>query len=183
MVFMRILKEKSVAVIVDVQERLFPHMHGKEDLEKSIVTLIRGLRVLGVPILVTQQYTKGLGPTITAVQEALGQYNPIEKLAFSCMDEQVFIDALEESGRNTVILAGIETHVCMLQTTLDMVQNGYRPVIVEDCVSSRKAGDKNTAVYRMREEGAVITSCESLLFELLRYAGTDTFRAISKLVR
>jgi len=180
---MRVLKEKSVAVIVDVQERLFPHMHGKEDLEKSIVTLIRGLRVLGVPILVTQQYTKGLGPTITAVHEALGQYDPIEKLAFSCMDEQEFAKALEKSSRKMVILAGIETHVCVLQTAIDTIRRGYMPIIIEDCVSSRKAGDKNTAISRMREEGAVITSCESILFELLQYAGTDTFRAISKLVK
>ncbi len=180
---MRVLKEESVAVIVDVQERLFPHMSGREDLEKSILTLIRGLLVLDVPILVTQQYTKGLGQTIPSVYEAFGQYSPIEKLAFSCMDEQAFADALEKSGRKTVILAGIETHVCVLQTTLDMAHHGYNPVIVEDCVSSRKAGDKKTAISRMREEGTVITSCESILFELLRYAGTDTFRSISKLVK
>jgi len=178
---MRVLKEESVAVIVDVQERLFPHMYGYQpgtgsgNLEKFIVTLIRGLLVLDVPILVTQQYTKGLGPTIPSVHEVLGEYSPIEKLAFSCMDEQAFADALEKIGRKTVILAGIETHVCVLQTTLDMVRHGYNPVVVEDC--------KKTAIYRMREEGAIVTSCESILFELLRYAGTDTFRSISKLVK
>jgi nicotinamidase-related amidase len=181
--FMRVLKEESVAVIVDVQERLFPHMHKREGLEKSLLTLIRGLRVLDIPLLVTQQYTKGLGPTIPTLHEPLGEYTPIEKRAFSCMDEKEFTGALEQSGKRRVILAGIETHVCVMQTAIDMMQQGYIAVIVEDCVSSRKQGDKETALSRLREEGAVITSYESILFELLRYSGTDTFREISKLVK
>ncbi len=182
-ILMRVLKEESVAVIVDVQERLFPHMHDREYLEKSIVTLIQGLRALDVPILVTQQYTKGLGPTIQSVRDALPRYRPIEKLAFSCMDEKTFAEELEQSGKKTVILAGIETHVCVLQTAVDMAHHGYVPVIIEDCISSRKAEDKKTAILRMRDEGVSVSTCESILFELVRYAGTDVFRSISKLVK
>lgn len=180
---MRILKEDSVGVIVDMQERLFPHMQGQEELQHSIITLIKGLQVLEVPLLLTQQYTKGLGNTILPVQEIMVDIEPTEKMCFSCCDEPAFFKELKSMECNNVILAGIETHVCILQTAIDLLERSFQPIIVEDCVSSRKAGDKAVALKRLAKEGAIITTKESILFELCRYAGTEPFKSISKLVK
>ncbi len=186
---MRILSAETAAVIVDVQQRLFPHMHEKESLETKLNTLIRGLKLLAVPLIVTQQYSKGLGPAISSLQEALGwapahdRENFIEKIAFSCWDEPVFRQALEATERKRILLAGIEAHVCMLQTAVDLQAAGYTPVVLEDCTSSRRAGDKLIAFQRLAREGILVSTCESILFELTRSAGTDTFKAISRLVK
>ena len=199
---MRILSQEAAGVIIDIQERLFPHMQEREALEGSLLTLIRGLRVLGVPLLVTQQYTKGLGATIPSVQGALGWQVPaaapglpapaapagtpipcIEKQAFSCYDEPAFSHAFAALGRKRVIVAGIEAHVCVLQTVLDLTAGGCTAVVVADCVSSRRPLDRDTALRRLQAEGAVVTTCESILFELTRLSGTETFRQISRLVK
>ncbi len=180
---MRILKEQSAGLIIDIQERLFPFIHEHEQLALRTAILINGLKALQLPVLLTQQYTKGLGPTIPSLQPVVTGIEPIEKMAFSCCDEPTFQPELEKTGRKFVIIAGIETHVCVLQTVIDLLQQGYIPVVVEDCVSSRRLSDKQAAIIRMRQLGAVITTSESILFELLRYSGTDEFRAISKLVK
>jgi nicotinamidase-related amidase len=107
----------------------------------------------------------------------------IEKTAFSCCDEPAFTSALAALHKQFVLIAGIESHVCVLQTVIDLLERGYQPVLVEDCVSSRKEGDKDISVHRMLKEGALVTTYESILFELCRFSGTDAFRAISKLVK
>jgi len=180
---MRIKKEEAIAVTIDVQERLMPHILKYKRIRKNIITLVNGLKMLDVPILVTEQYTKGLGPTIQPVRTALGDYESIEKLHFSCQGEIAFSDALAKSGRKTVILFGIETHVCVLQTALDLLEQKYQVVIVQDCVSSRKMNDRTVALNRMQAAGATLTTYESLLFELCVVAGSDTFKSISKLVK
>lgn len=180
---MRILKERTAGLVIDIQERLYPHIHEHEQLTKNVRILIEGLRAIGVPILVTEQYTKGLGPTIEPVRLALGEYEHLEKMAFSCCDDDGFSAELEKLDKKFVIITGIEAHVCVLQTTIDLLKKNYIPVIVEDCISSRKINDKIMAVERMRKEGAIITTYESILFELLRYSGTDEFKAISRLVK
>jgi nicotinamidase-related amidase len=149
----------------------------------NLVTLIRGLKLLGIPIFRTQQYTKGLGPTTAAVDEALSGVPVIEKISFSCWDEPVFREALSKSGRTQVILAGIEAHVCILQTAVDLAEQGYSPVVVEDCISSRKENDARAALMRLRAEGIWIATYESILFELCRYAGTDDFRKLLGLIK
>lgn len=180
---MRILKENTTGLFIDIQDRLFPHVQESGQLEKNLIMLAAGLKALEIPLLITEQYTKGLGFTILPLKMALGDYSAIEKIAFSCCDEPDFIDAINQTGRKNVILCGIETHVCVLQTAMDLLQSGYQPVVIEDCVSSRKLSDKNTAIERMRKEGAIISSLESILFELTRYSGTETFKVISKLVK
>jgi nicotinamidase-related amidase len=107
----------------------------------------------------------------------------IEKTAFSCCDVPEFNRTLAEIHKQFILIVGIESHVCVLQTVIDLVERGYQPVLVEDCVSSRKAMDKTIAVRRMHKEGAIVTSYESILFELCRFSGTDQFRTISKLVK
>jgi nicotinamidase-related amidase len=180
---MRILKDKTALLVIDIQERLFPFISENEKLVRNVPILIEGIKVLDIPVFVTEQYVRGLGETIPSIAKAIEGIPRVEKMAFSCCDEPTFMEKLALSGKDHVIITGIESHVCVLQTTLDLLANGFRPVIVEDCVSSRKLNDKAIAIERMRKEGAIITTYESLLFELLRYSGTDQFRAISKLVK
>ncbi|RMH79627.1 MAG: hydrolase [Calditrichaeota bacterium] len=180
---MRIPKEDTAAVVVDVQERLFPHIHDHEQLEQNLVKLIQGVKILGLPLIVTQQYTRGLGPTIPAVAEAVGEFTPLEKLTFSCCGDQGFMDAVKALGRKHILLMGIEAHVCVLQTALDLLEQGFQPVVIEDCISSRRLNDKRVALRRMIQEGVMLSTYESILFELCMVAGTDQFKAISRLVK
>jgi nicotinamidase-related amidase len=180
---MRILKEHTVAVMIDIQEKLFPHMFEKEILEKNMNLFVRGLRTLDIPLIVTEQYTKGLGFTIPSLAAALGDYSTHEKSAFSCCDDSSFSESIRSHNPVHVILAGIEAHVCVQQTAIDLLKVGYTPVVIADCVSSRKETDKQFAISRLRDEGAIITTFESVLFELLRYSGTPQFKAISQLVK
>jgi len=180
---MRILKDDAIAVVVDIQERLLPHIHQWELTLQNCLKLIDGLQVLSVPMLVTQQYTKGLGNTDPSIVNIITGFSHIEKITFSCCGEPAFTEKLSALGKKNVILCGIESHVCVLQTCLDLIDAGYNPVVVEDCVSSRKPNDKTIAIERMRQEGARITTLESILFELTKCAGTETFKSISKLVR
>ncbi len=182
---MRILREQTVGLLVDVQERLFPHMHEKEHLLGRIQTLFAGLEVLQIPHLATEQYKRGLGETIPelAGYAAAAVEGPIEKLAFSCYDDEVFAAALRNTGRKTVIIAGIESHVCVSQTSLDLLAAGYHPVVIADAASSRKLSDKETALARLRHAGVTVTSVEAILFELCRVSRTDEFKAISALVK
>ncbi len=180
---MRILKNDTIAIIIDIQGALFPHIHEHEKLENNTIKLIKGLKEIGIPLMVTQQYTPGLRPTIDSVSEAIGDYNHIEKMSFSCCDEPRFDEDLAVSSRRNVIITGIETHVCVLQTVIDLINRGYHPVVVEDCVGSRNPNDKKFAIERMQQEGALISTYESILFELLRYSDTKEFKAISKIVK
>jgi nicotinamidase-related amidase len=180
---MRIKRENSAALLIDIQDRLFPHMHQKDELLRKCTILIEGLQVLGIPLVITEQYPKGLGKTVDALSTLVTQDPLIEKIAFSCCDEPAVLQTAALQKRKTIIICGIEAHVCVLQTVIDLLESGYIPVVVEDCISSRNPQDKGTAVERMRSEGAVISSCESILFELARVAGTDEFKAISRLVK
>ncbi len=180
---MRILKEKCAGLIIDVQERLYPHMYQHHLLMRKIGILIEGLRILEVPLLYTEQYPKGLGPTLEQVKEALHGIPAIEKSAFSCCDEPAFSREVNRLNRNTWIIAGIEAHVCVLQTVVDLVSMNHTAVVVTDATSSRNPEDKRIAMERMRQEGAIIATCESVLFELARVSGTATFKSISRLVK
>ena len=180
---MRILKEHAAGLVIDIQERLFPFISENEALTRNSLILVQGLQVLGIPVIVTEQYTRGLGPTIQPLKEVLNGLQPMEKMAFSCCDDQPFLKHLESLHKKFIIITGIESHVCVLQTTIDLLEMDYIPVVVEDCVSSRRLNDKAMAVNRMRRMGAIITTYESVLFELLRFSGTEEFKAISKLVK
>jgi nicotinamidase-related amidase len=180
---MRIEKAKAAGLLIDVQEKLFPHMDQKEDLLRRCSILIRGLKVLGLPMMITEQYPRGLGKTIEALAALMEGEVVKEKISFSCCDEPSFIKMLELQRRHTVIICGIEAHVCVMQTVIDLVALGYHAVVVADCISSRNPEDKRVAIERMRSEGAVITTSESILFELAQVAGNDEFKAISKLVK
>ncbi len=180
---MRLLKNDTIALVVDFQERLFPVIHQNEQLQKNVTILLQGLNTLDIPMIVTEQYRKGLGATIEPILQLVEGKPNMEKVAFSCCDEPSVIEKIELSGRRTVLISGIESHICVLQTAIDLKERGFKPVIVVDCVASRTAENKQIALERMKQEGIVLTSYESVLFELCRYSGNDEFKAISKLVK
>jgi nicotinamidase-related amidase len=180
---MRILRDNVIGLVIDFQERLFPAIWEHEKLSRNVPLLIEGLKAIGIPLIVTEQYVKGLGPTIPAIAGTIQGIERIEKASFSCCDEPRFMMGLASSGKDYVVIAGIESHVCVLQTVIDLKQHGFHPVVVEDCISSRKENDKMMAIERMRHEKVIITTYESILFELLRYSGGETFKAISRLVK
>jgi len=178
-----IKKDDALLVAIDFQEKLLPAIWEREKLEDSSAKLIKGCRVLGVPILVTQQYTKGLGPTTATVAEALGEYFPIEKQTFSAMREPDFVKALKESGKNTVIVTGIEAHICVQQTALDLIDAGYTVYGVVDCMSSRTKENKEYGQLRMTQAGVIFTGLESVLFDMLVDSNNENFKTISKIVK
>jgi nicotinamidase-related amidase len=180
---MRILKENTIGLVIDIQERLASAMEDNDQLVENCSKLIQGLHILGVPLLVTQQYTKGLGDTVNEIKSAINDFQYIEKKDFSCYDAPVFAEKLASSGALNVIILGIEAHVCVLQTAIDLKAAGYIPVVVMDCVSSRSFDSVDLAAERFRYEGIMMTSLESILFELTRSAGASEFKEISKLVK
>ncbi|MBQ9179649.1 MAG: isochorismatase family protein [Firmicutes bacterium] len=179
----RMNREDTVLVMVDFQERLMPAMRSSEKVIMRAAMLATGFKEFGIPALVTQQYTKGMGETVEPVAKALGEFTPIEKKEFSCMKNAAFKAALEETGKKTVVVAGCETHVCVQQTVRDLLAEDYTVYVVQDCASSRKRYMKEAAIVRMREAGAIITNAETALFELLVTADDPSFRTISKLVK
>lgn len=180
---MRILRENTIGLVIDIQERLVQVMEESEQFVENCSKLIHGLQILGVQLLVTQQYTKGLGETIAEIKSVISDFKYIEKKDFSCYDEPAFAEKLDISGAKNVIICGIESHVCVLQTAIDLKEAGYTPVVVMDCVSSRSFDNVDLAMERFRHEGIMMTSCESILFELTRSAGAPDFKEISKLVK
>lgn len=176
---MRIVCEQTAAVAIDYQEKLIPVMYEKEKLMENSKILLAGLRELGVPVTVTQQYTKGLGMTDSSLRKMIGTEQYKEKLSFSAIEEI----REEVQSKKFIILCGIEAHICVLQTLIDLKAEGFIPVLVEDCISSRTAHNKEIAIERAKQEGAIITTYEALLFELLKKAGTETSKKIQRLVK
>lgn len=180
---MRITKENTTGLVIDIQERLFPVMWEREKFLKNCQILIQGLNELDVPVAVTQQYTKGLGETIAEIKSVLPEFSYIEKREFSCCDEPSVNLKLAELQTKNVIICGIESHVCVLQTAIDLKEAGFNPVVVMDCVSSRTPESIALAKERFRFEGIMMTSVESILFELTRSSAASEFKVISKLVK
>ena len=180
---MRILKDNSIGLVIDIQERLFPHIYENQQFLANTRKLIEGFKILEIPIIVTEQYTKGLGQTIPEISSLFQPFSYYEKMSFSCMDDSEINKILNQSGKKNVIICGIESHVCVLQTAIDLKDSSFSPVVIADCISSRKLSDKQTTLQRMQTENIIISSYESVLLELLRFAGTDQFRAISRLIK
>ena len=179
----RIKKEDAILTAIDFQEKLLPAMFEADKVEAAAIKLASGLNVMGVPGLVTTQYAKGLGATVPAVAEALGDFEPIDKSSFSAWNNDEYKSALQKSGRKTVILVGIETHICVEQTALDLLENGYTVFVPADCVQSRNPENKELSLRRMEAAGVVITCWESVLYELLESSKAPEFKAISAIVK
>lgn len=183
---MKLQRSEALLVVIDLQEKLMPVIDGAEALARNVERLIRGFKILDVPVLVTEQYVKGLGSTIEPLRRALEEtsgYVPVEKACFSSYGSAEFETALRNTRRKQVVVCGVETHVCVYQTVMDLLGGGYEVSIVADAVSSRAPENRDVAIRRMTAEGAQLTSTEMCLFELLGTSGTEEFRAISKLVK
>ncbi|MDD3172957.1 MAG: isochorismatase family protein [Herbinix sp.] len=181
---MRILAEDTLALVIDFQERLVPVINNKDELLHNTEILIKGLKALQIPMLVTQQYTKGIGMTVPEITEAIGEvFTFQDKLTFSCAENEEILSKIAESGKNNIIICGIEAHICVLQTVIDLIAKGYNVILVEDCVGSRRERDRQVGIKRAIAEGAIPTCYESILFELTRVAKTDVFKEISRLIK
>ena len=177
-------RNQAVLVVVDVQEKLCVAMNQEvlAMLTKNVGILLEAAKVLGIPVVVTEQYVKGLGPTLPVLREKIdGQ--AYEKMTFSCCGDPAFLNRLAGLGRKQVIVTGMETHVCVLQTVLELLERDYRVHLVKDAVMSRRKDNWFSGVETSRNAGATVTSTEAALFQLLRVAGTEEFKTLSKLVR
>jgi nicotinamidase-related amidase len=180
---LRLTRAHTALAVVDVQERLLPAIHEKERVVQNTLRLIGGAGVLQVPVFATEQYRKGLGPTVPEVAAAIPGFAPIEKLAFSACGAPEFVAALKEKKVSDVVLCGIEAHVCVTQTCLDLLDAGFRVFAAADAISSRTPENCQLGLERMRTAGAAIVSTEMVLFELLEQAGTPAFKQILALVK
>lgn len=176
-------KEDAVLLIIDIQERLVPAMKEKDTVVKNCQHLIELAKMYNIPVIVTEQYPKGLGKTVPELQSALAEYKPIEKSSFGCCGEPAFMTEIKKIGRKKVIVTGMETHVCVLQTVMGLLKDGFVPHLVKDAVCSRNEENRNVGIEFMRDAGAVVTCTETVLFQLLKAAGSEEFKKISQRIK
>lgn len=181
----RIARENTQAMIIDVQERLTPYIYDHENIVKKTVTIIKGLQALGIPIMLNEQYKKGLGDSLPELRDVLEGDNAksFEKVTFSACDNNDTWHHLAQQNRSTILLIGVEAHVCVLQTALDLLDNGMQPVIIGDAVGSRFPYDKKQAIRRIRRAGGIISTVETILFELCRSSEDPAFKTILNLIK
>jgi hypothetical protein len=175
--------DTTVLVVVDLQEKLVRPMHQMDALIDSQRRLIGGILALGVPVLCTEQNPTGLGKTLPEIAALLGPVEAVSKNCFSCSDSETFMARLRQLNRKNVLLAGIETHICIYQTALGLIQEGYHVEVVADACSSRRPENNQIGLYKANNAGAEITSVETALFELLKIAEGPVFKEILQIVK
>ncbi len=180
---MTIKRNRAFLLVIDVQERLLPAMHAPEAVVTQCEILIQAARKLGLPLLVSEQYPRGLGPTIERLREQISPEQVYEKLHFSCADDSDLAGAMAALDRDQAILCGIESHVCVSQTALGLRARDYEVLVVADATTSRDPIHVPIALDRLRDAGAQIVVTEQVLFECLEKAGTDLFRGVSRLIK
>ena len=173
--------DNTLTLVIDIQERLLPVLHENERFIADTVKLITGLRALDVPLLLTEQYPKGLGHTVEAVKTAADNAPVFEKTRFSAWTEDVAA-AVRDSGATNIIAVGCETHICMLQTVLDLRAQGLNVYLPQECLTSRTAANKKNGLRQATAAGAIVSNVESVLFQLLQDAKHPAFKTISKLI-
>ncbi|MCX8101020.1 MAG: isochorismatase family protein [Geminicoccaceae bacterium] len=176
-------RDDCLLLLVDVQERLAAAMPEREQVIGRCRLLAEAARRLAVPVIASEQYPKGLGPTVPGLAASLGNAPRLEKLSFSCALEPAIVEAVRASGRRTLVLGGMEAHVCVLQTALGFRALGAEVAVVADAVASRREESRILALERLREAGCQVVDCEMVLFEWLERAGTPEFKAISPWIR
>jgi len=179
----KILRRDSTALlIIDIQEKILKVINESELVVENSIKLIKGFQIFKLPVLYTEQYPKGLGPTVIEIKEVLGTSATV-KTTFSCSGADNLFPTLINSDIKQLVVCGIETHVCVQQTVMDLLENGFQVNVAADAVSSRRDLDHKIALDRMNKLGAEITTTESILFEILEKSGTEEFKAISNLVK
>lgn len=176
-------RTKTALLVIDIQEKILGVMQHPEAVISNTIKLIKGFKILGSPIYITEQYPRGLGSTNSDIAKELEGITPIQKMSFSCCGAENLFSDLKEKNIKQIAVCGIETHVCVQQTVLDLLENNFQVNILADAVSSRHKIDHETAIVRMQSQGAEITTTESALFEMLNISGTEEFKAISKIIK
>jgi nicotinamidase-related amidase len=176
---------RAALVVIDVQEKLCAAMDETvlRQLAKNAGILLESAIELAIPVIFTEQYVKGLGPTLTELKSRAPAASCYEKLTFSCCGNEAFVKQLKQSGRTQIIVCGMETHVCVLQTVIDLLGEGFDVHVVKDAVMSRSSDNRQTAMEAMMLAGAVPTCTEAVVFQLLKIAGSESFKKLSKLVK
>jgi len=175
--------DRSLLIVTDIQGKLAEIMANREELFNNVISMIEGAKILGVPILWVEQYPEGLGPTRPEIAEHLEGLEPMAKMTFSSLRNEAIKKRFEEFDRDQIIITGIETHICIHQTSMDILASGRQAYVVADAVSSRTSFNKLIGLNKLAKAGAIITSMETVLFELLGEAGGDKFKEILKLVK
>lgn len=170
----------SGLLVIDLQEKLMPVINNSEKVLVQTILLVEGAKILGLPVLATEQYPKGLGPTVSELSQRIPK--PFEKLTFSCAAMPEVVDFFRKKNVGKILLAGVEAHVCVLQTALDLMNEGFKVFIAVDAVGSRQELDRETALKRMQSAGVVLTTAETALFEWAEKSGTPEFKLVSRLV-
>ncbi len=176
-------QENTGLVIVDAQEKLLQVMGQAERVIDRLLKLLDLARVFHLPVILTEQYSKHLGPTLPVIQEALPVYNPIEKLHFNCCDVDAFNDGIEAGNLKNIILTGVETHICVFQTCVSLLERGYRVHVPHHAVDSRTEDNREIGLSLMGKAGAIVTSTETIIFQILKKAGTTEFKALLKTIK
>ena len=177
-----LLPERSALLIIDIQERILKVIRKNEKLVENVLKLIKGAKILNIPIYFTEQYPQGLGHTLGSIHNEINS-SAFQKISFSCRGADNLFMTLKDNSLNQIIVAGVESHVCVQQTVLDLLENSFQVNLVTNAVSSRTKGDYKTSLRRMEKEGAILSTVESVLFELLHKSGTNTFKSISKIIK
>ena len=175
--------DDSILVVIDPQEKLVKMIHNREEVVATITKLLRFAGIFDIPIVLTEHYPQGLGYSVDEVKEALSDYQPILKRIFSCFGVPEFAEALAATGRRRLLVVGIETHICVCQTVHDALQEGYRVQVVADGTGTRNRDDHEIALARMRQEGAVVTTSEALIYEVTYRADGEEFKKVLDLVK
>lgn len=178
--------DDSAVVVIDVQEKLLPHISNHQRIEWNILRLLEGAGELGVAVCGTEQYPRGLGGTVESIAgplKSLSQHEIPDKTMFSCRECIGLLSALSDSGVHNLLLCGIETHVCVAQSALDLLAQGFNVFVCVDAVGSRSSEDHRFGIRRMENSGATLTTTEAALFEWCEKSGSEQFKAISKLVQ
>ena len=176
-------REDTVLLIVDIQDKLAAVMKEKDKVVRNTLHLVELAKLINMPVIVTEQYPRGLGTTVPEIREALPFYRPVEKMTFDCCGQPDFLEELKEHNKRNVVLTGMETHICVLQTCIGLLRGGINVHVVQDAICSRTEENWKIGTEFMREAGAAVTCTETVLFQLLKVAGTEEFKAISKRIK
>jgi nicotinamidase-related amidase len=180
---MQINLNQTQALVIDIQEKLFPHMYKKEEFLENSIKLIKGLELFNIPFTLNEQHPKGIGSTINPIKELLNDKKVYEKVTFSCCKTADTMEEIKRLNKKFVIVFGIEAHVCVMQSVLDLLEAGFIPIVITDCISSRSPHNIDSSIQRMIHSGAILATYESILFELCTSAKNDVFKEISKIVK
>jgi nicotinamidase-related amidase len=178
-----LLTKECLLVLIDIQEKLFPYVKDKKQLLEQITKLIRFATIMKIPLILTEHYPRGLGPTIQEIRNILPEYSPITKITFSAFRSKKFLQKIQDTKIKTLLICGIESHICIEQTALDGLSLGLNIHIISDAISSRRNQDLQMGIQKMQQSGGIISTTEMAMYEILERADIPEFKDVLKLVK